>query len=281
MPIAYINGTHLHYDIKGDGVPIIFIHPPLLTSANFRYQQVQLSSNFQIITFDIRGHGQSAASKEVLTYPLIVEDIRQLMNMLGIKKAYLCGYSTGASIVLEALLTNPDRFFGGILVSGMSEVHNSILKLRLVLAAFFSRQKWSRKLLSYVITSGNADIKQSYRNMYSSAIKGSFQNISQYYEYSLRYNATNRLAHILQPVLVMYGSLDRNFAKHANRMSSKIPHAEEFVVAGMKHQIPTKAASIMNNKIRKWINSQVPDDPNESIWPHDAGEDQQVEQARQ
>ncbi|MDF2651943.1 MAG: alpha/beta hydrolase, partial [Paenibacillus sp.] len=54
MPLENINGTMLHYETRGDGVPIVFIHPPLLTSANFRYQQAQLSDEFQVITFDIR-----------------------------------------------------------------------------------------------------------------------------------------------------------------------------------------------------------------------------------
>lgn len=121
MPTAYINGTDLYYEKRGDGFPIIFIHPPLLTSANFRYQQVQLAGQFTVITFDIRGHGRSGASEALVTYDLIVEDMLRLLDHLSIPEAYVCGYSTGGSIALEAMLTHPDRFTGGILVSAMSE----------------------------------------------------------------------------------------------------------------------------------------------------------------
>jgi pimeloyl-ACP methyl ester carboxylesterase len=68
MPFAKINGTTLHYQVKGEGLPIIFIHPPLLTKANFNYQVAQLSGIYKVITFDIRGHGHSAASLDPLTY---------------------------------------------------------------------------------------------------------------------------------------------------------------------------------------------------------------------
>ncbi len=80
MPLENINGTVLHYIVKGEGIPIIFVHPPLLTGANFRYQQVQLSDEFKVITFDIRGHGQSGRSLVPITYSIIAEDIKQLMD---------------------------------------------------------------------------------------------------------------------------------------------------------------------------------------------------------
>lgn len=47
MPIVTINGVRLHYKARGEGMAIVFIHPPLLTSANFQYQLTQLSDEFQ------------------------------------------------------------------------------------------------------------------------------------------------------------------------------------------------------------------------------------------
>ncbi|WP_194830652.1 alpha/beta fold hydrolase [Laceyella tengchongensis] len=133
MPLIEANGTRLHYHLAGQGPTLVFIHPPLITSAVFRYQIAELTTSFRVLTFDIRGHGASTPSPTPLTYPLIVEDIRQLLNKLGIEEAYLCGYSTGGSIVLEALLSYPDRFAGGILISAMSEA--STLYLRAAIGA--------------------------------------------------------------------------------------------------------------------------------------------------
>lgn len=112
MPMINMNSASLYYTVKGSGTPIVFIHPPVLTSVNFKYQLEELSKNFQIITFDIRGHGKSPYSPEPITYPLIIEDIIRLLDHLNINKAFLCGYSTGGSIVLEFLLTFPERALG-------------------------------------------------------------------------------------------------------------------------------------------------------------------------
>lgn len=91
--------------------PYCFIHPPLLTSEVFVYQK-QLSQHFQVITYDIRGHGSSQASERPLSIELMARDIRMLLDEIGIEQAYLCGYSTGGMILLEALLAYPERFLG-------------------------------------------------------------------------------------------------------------------------------------------------------------------------
>ena len=82
MPMLYADGISLHYSVRGKGVPIVFIHPPVLTSVNFQYQMEELSEEFKVITFDIRGHGRSQYSRQPVTYPLIIEDIKHLLAVL-------------------------------------------------------------------------------------------------------------------------------------------------------------------------------------------------------
>jgi pimeloyl-ACP methyl ester carboxylesterase len=252
MPIHEINGTNMHYHVSGHGTPLIFIHPPLLNSQNFNYQKAQLSERYKVITFDIRGHGLSSRSEQPITYDLIVEDIKQLMNHLGIDKAYLCGYSTGGSIVLEALLTYPDRFLGGVLISAMSEVSDAWLKFRLSLAIKLSSMKASR-LLSAAISWGNADMLLTFKNLYKGAIQGDIENMEQYYRYSLVYNCTNQLKQIHHPVLLMYGDKDKGFYRYAKKLFHELPFGTLYFIDKMKHQIPTKAAYQMNELIDHWI----------------------------
>lgn len=253
MPSAAINGTVLHYQVHGKGTPIVFIHPPLLTSANFRYQQVQLASEFSVITFDIRGHGKSAASQAPLTYALIVEDIKQLLDHLGIRKAFVCGYSTGGSIALEAMLTHPERFEGGILVSAMSEASDFILRSRIRAAVGLSRLRPLARALMRGIAWGNADSRLTYRNLLRDAKQGDTANIHQYYKYSLNYNCTKRLSELKAPVLLLYGDKDRNFKRYRKKLERELPACETYVFHGEKHQLPTKAATDMNDCIRRFL----------------------------
>lgn len=255
MPLENINGTVLHYSVKGEGTPIVFVHPPLLTGANFRYQQAQLSDEFKVITFDVRGHGQSGRSLAPLTYPLIAEDIRQLMDRLGLDNAYLCGYSTGGTVVLETMLAYPERFAGAILVSAMPEASDWVLRLRIRAAVGLSRWQAALRLLMLGITWGNADQRKTFQNLLREAKRGNKRNIHQYYKYSLSYSCTDRLSRISQPVLLLYGSKDRGFKRYRKLLENGLQQRDVVVLGNEKHQLPTKAADAMNGFIRRWIRS--------------------------
>lgn len=58
MPLLDRDGTKLYFDVRGNGIPIVFIHPPVLTSANFTYQMEALSKEFKVITFELTGFEQ-------------------------------------------------------------------------------------------------------------------------------------------------------------------------------------------------------------------------------
>src|SRR5690606_126292 len=116
MPMISVNGVdlHVHQQGRNNAPAIVFIHPPLLNSENFNYQMASLSDEFRTIAFDLRGHGFSGSSGQAFSYALLAEDIKQLLDKLDIEKAYLCGYSTGATVALEAMLAHPERYYGGI-----------------------------------------------------------------------------------------------------------------------------------------------------------------------
>jgi pimeloyl-ACP methyl ester carboxylesterase len=251
MTYLEIDDTSLYYSVKGDGVPIVFIHPPLLTSENFTYQVDELSKNYKVITFDIRGHGKSDYSSTPLSYPLIVEDIKRLLDHLRIDKAYLCGYSTGGSIVLEFLLTSNERALGGIIVSGMSEA-NGVLKEKIELGRSLAEQD-AVPLIALSVSKTNSNNKEMFQLLLTTSLKGNAINIEQYYAYSSEYNCTDQLENINLPVLLVYGKKDRQFHPYAKILHKKIKQNELKIIDHVKHQIPTKAANELNQFIKEFI----------------------------
>ncbi|WP_432360415.1 alpha/beta fold hydrolase [Sporosarcina sp. UB5] len=254
MPIITIDGVDMYYDVQGNGIPIVFIHPPLLTSMNFIYQLNELSNHFKIIIFDIRGHGNSSFSEKALTYPLISHDIKQLLDHLEIDKAFICGYSTGGSIALDFLLTYPNRSLGGILIGALSEVKDSSLKNKISFGVKLAEWK-AHKPLALSVSLTNSNNGQLFKNLFNHAKKGNAQNIEQYYRYSLHYNCTARLDQIKLPVLLLYGEKDKAFHRYAHLLHELLPVNECILVGDVKHQLPTKAAVAVNNLIEKFVST--------------------------
>ncbi|GLB59558.1 alpha/beta fold hydrolase [Cytobacillus sp. NCCP-133] len=255
MPMLNMDGASLYYTVKGSGTPIVFIHPPTLSSVNFKYQLDGLSNNFQVIAFDIRGHGKSPYSPEPVSYPLIVKDIIRLLDHLNINKAFLCGYSTGGSIVLEYMLTFAERALGGIVIGAMPDVDDDYLRKKISLGIKLS-SKGAINLLAWSISWSNSDNLKLFKQMFSEAKKGDFRNIEQYYRYSLKYNCVNQLNEITLPILLVYGKKDKPFHPYARQLHEKLPQNDLHVIEDVDHRIPTKAAKELNQLIFQFITTK-------------------------
>lgn len=251
MPVADIDGLRLHYHEAGDGPAIVFVTPPLLTRAIFRYQTEGLADAFRVVTFDVRGHGLSGRSAVPVTLPLIGRDVLRLMDALGIRRAFVGGYSTGAAAALDSLLAAPDRFCGGILISGMSEFSDWYNRARLRAAQALCGV-FRGRLLAWAVCRGNADGKAAFGRLYREAMLGHPENWRQYYKASADYRCTGKLAAIRHPILLVYGGKDRPFRRYARILQRELVRADMRTVEGAPHQLPMKAPDAVNRFIREF-----------------------------
>jgi len=58
---AQVNGITIAYSDRGIGLPIVFLHAFPLNRTMWAPQEEALSSQFRVITIDLRGHGASDA----------------------------------------------------------------------------------------------------------------------------------------------------------------------------------------------------------------------------
>lgn len=255
LTIALVNDVPLYYDVQGQGVPIVFVHPPALSSVSFARQTEPLANEFQTITFDIRGHGKTPESEQPLTYRLIADDIKSLLDHLQIEKAWVCGYSTGGSVVLEFLLNHPHRALGGIGIGALSEVHDLRLRTRITLGVAVAAMS-AVKPLALGISWSNSNGYPMCRVSYLDARHGSARNIKEYYQCSLSYNCTDQLHRIGHPILLVYGAEDTGFHSYAHQLHQRLQNSELVFIPGVKHQIPAKASRALNQLMTKFIQAQ-------------------------
>jgi len=110
------DNVKIHYEVKGKGKPILFIHGFTGSASDWKNKPVTdslLAHGFKIIMVDLRGNGLSDQPSVASAYADDAEakDLTGLLQFLGIKKYYALGYSRG-SIILARLLVldkNCDR----------------------------------------------------------------------------------------------------------------------------------------------------------------------------
>lgn len=111
MPEAQINGVTLYYEECGKGRPLLFVHEWGGDHRSWEPQVRFFARRYRVVTFNARGYPPSAVPPDVASYSqqLAVDDIKGVLDHLGIPKAHVCGLSMGAYATLIFGLTYPER----------------------------------------------------------------------------------------------------------------------------------------------------------------------------
>jgi pimeloyl-ACP methyl ester carboxylesterase len=111
MPTVFINNVNLYYEEAGSGIPIFFVHEFAGDWRSWEGQVRFFSSRYRAITFSARGYGPSEvpASPQAYSQDIQVEDVKELLDALGIDMAHICGLSMGSYTSLLFGLKYPHR----------------------------------------------------------------------------------------------------------------------------------------------------------------------------
>ena len=97
------------YVVEGNGPTVVLIHGVGARLENWDQVCERLARRFQVLRYDLRGHGQSTRLPGPYSLPLFADDLRALFEHMGIGKAHIAGHSLGAMIAQMFCLTHADR----------------------------------------------------------------------------------------------------------------------------------------------------------------------------
>ena len=117
MPFAKLDDVELYYEETGDGYPILLGHGGFSDITEWDPQVDALSQSYRVIRYDRRGCGRSIPRDVPQLAELWVEDMRQLMDSLGLEQAYLGGVSYGGMLLIEFLLKYQSMCKAAVIVS--------------------------------------------------------------------------------------------------------------------------------------------------------------------
>ena len=105
---AEVSGGILHYETAGRGDPIVLIHGNAGDRRHWDHPFAVLSAGHKVIRYDVRGFGLSSVPRQNHPYA-DYEDLRQLLDHLGIRRAHIAGWSMGSGIATDFALAYPER----------------------------------------------------------------------------------------------------------------------------------------------------------------------------
>jgi pimeloyl-ACP methyl ester carboxylesterase len=104
VPQLEIDGRTLHYEVAGEGAPVVLVHSAIADSSLWDAQLPALAPSFRVVRYDVAGFGQSPLPPGSLSH---VHDLRALLAHVGVERAAVVGNSMGGRIALEYALSFP------------------------------------------------------------------------------------------------------------------------------------------------------------------------------
>ena len=103
------NGIEINYQIEGDGPVVTFSHSLACNLSMWDEQARALKDRFRVLRYDTRGHGQTEAPAGAYSLDQLAEDLRGLLDGLGIAETHFVGLSMGGMIGQVFALKHPSR----------------------------------------------------------------------------------------------------------------------------------------------------------------------------
>ncbi|MBZ5640386.1 MAG: alpha/beta hydrolase [Acidobacteriia bacterium] len=104
------DGVPIHYRADGTGgTALVFVHGWSCDGGIWKNQVPFFTSAYRVVTLDLAGHGASGSGRANWTVEAYAEDVKAVVQKLGLEKVVLIGHSMSGPITVEAARRMPGR----------------------------------------------------------------------------------------------------------------------------------------------------------------------------
>ena len=251
-----VNGVNLAYDDKGSGLPLVFLHAFPFNRTMWADQVAALASRFRVITIDLRGHGESDAPYWRYSLDQYADDVKGLLQHLGVTHAVFVGLSMGGYLEFALYRHYPEMMLGLVLADTRAEADKpEQAKWRFDLAQRTAAigssaviEEMLPKLLSPKRYGRDPELVERVKSIQAAApVPGIIGDLVAMAE---RLDSTGLLASIKVPTLVLVGEEDvLTPPADAERIARGIPGARLVTIAEAGHLSNMEQPTIFNRAV--------------------------------
>lgn len=243
MPYVHVNGVNIFYEVHGDGEPIAFLNGIMARTISW-YNQVRFftKNGYKVILHDFRGQGQSDKPRIRYSMDMHVEDLKGLLDELGIEKLHLVGLSYGGKVALMFALKYP-QYLKTLTVAATTPVIDRAIRAKIDRWILGARFKSGRILFQIVYPDIYSDefLEKHWDFVMSTAPafdQIDFDGLMELSKAFLEVDLRGKLSSINIPTLIIVGSEDKVFPpKYSKMINEEIRNSKLVIVKGSGHVI--------------------------------------------
>lgn len=108
MPSLERPGAAIHYEVQGDGPPLLLIAGTASDGASWAPLLPLLAPRFRLLLIDNRGAGRTVSAGDIAVADMVA-DCAALLDHLGLPEAFVVGHSMGGMIGQRLAASHPGR----------------------------------------------------------------------------------------------------------------------------------------------------------------------------
>lgn len=267
-----VKGVQLHYDQRGSGQPVVFLHGGILISRDFEQVMKMLEKRgYQAIAFDRPGYGYSKRPTTEMTPLEQARLLHEALKKLGIQKPLLVGHSWSGLLVLTYALMYPEDVSGLVLLGGAMYVEgypaangDPLSKLALtpilgdmmmyallpsplgtMLTKMMLKETFAPEAVPYEYEKATMALWRR-----PAHFKANRADVLAFVPTARK--VSKRYRTIKQPMVIAVGENDPfGTVEQAKRFKQEVPHAELVIYPQIAHMIPQKHPQLVVELVQK------------------------------
>jgi 3-oxoadipate enol-lactonase len=258
MPLHQVNGQWINYeDTGGNLMPVVLGHGLLMDREMFRPQIEAATVGSRFITWDARCHGDTENTDDPFSYWDLADDLKGLLDHLGIERAVVGGMSQGGFVAMRFALKYPERVAGLIFIGTQAGVEDpeKVATYEVMLDVWESEglnEQLARTIAAIVIGNewrGSDEWIAKWYQKPRSLLRQAFQTLVS------RDDIHHRLGEISAPALVIHGTADAAIdIDKAQRLCSELANCRQMVaIEGGGHASNLTHPKLVNLAIQQFV----------------------------
>ena len=255
------NGISLEYLDRGEGEVILLLHGLGSTKADWDLQEDAFSEDFRIIAPDLRGHGNSSKPREIEDYgiPECAEDMKLLLDALGISKCMLVGFSMGGAVAFEMAVRYESMISKMVIVNTapdfneLGEMGEQMIKERTKMLRSQGMNAMAEKVADGMFP--NEDQKHLRQAFYDRASANDLEAYYNSFITLMEWGIGEKVRNIKIPTLVVASDLDYTPVELKESYTSKLKNAELVVIKNSRHGVTMDQPEQFNKALLKFFRS--------------------------
>jgi pimeloyl-ACP methyl ester carboxylesterase len=242
---------------------VVFIHGIGGSTLTWKKQLDSFRQNYNLLLIDLPGHGQSQEANGRFTHSQVNDEIKHVLDYVGVQKADFVGMSLGTLVIMSFAVTYPSYvnsiILGGAIIN-VQGIYKSLMNIAEVVKEFLPKTA-TYKMFAQIVMPAKWHEK-SRGIFFREAKKLSRRNFLAWVDYmtnmSKQKEIMDKLKALQIPTLFVSGDHDSCFIDGIKNLSEKLSTAKLVVLEKCGHVCTIERWNEFNQHALSYLNKLHP-----------------------